>query len=154
MCPNQQKIAQATALLEEVKKAPCGCGEKAEWPESGEKYFSITEYGVCEFANYNEEITYKARDFLGIFKTREEAERKLAIVKALCPASVWLPKLNFDYYFWNGKFADDQGMTDHAVDFLIIAHGNCFPKTEEGKAQCEAYGKALSDYSHGLIGKV
>lgn len=81
------------------------------WPSKGDTIFRITSQGeiVCYpyFSGKNsaEAITKNRADFLGIFKTREEAEAKLAKVKALCGSNKWKPKEFED--IWLGTYSNE-----------------------------------------------
>ena len=73
-------------VTEEMEKC---IKKKGKWmPENGEVYWFIDYFGKVTWANWDNHIcdNYR-RDFLRIFKTEEEAERYLEIMKACKDAS-------------------------------------------------------------------
>lgn len=57
--------------------------------------------------------------------------------------NAWHPKLGEKFYYWEVATDEVDGFTrtNHSIDIALWSTGNCFPYTEEGKKQCEEWGK-------------
>lgn len=56
--------------------------KKEEWPKEGDEFWHLTMKGSVISETWYDSVTYRnMRDFLGIFRTREEAEARLAEIK-------------------------------------------------------------------------
>lgn len=57
---------------------------KEEWPQKGDSYYTIDEYGnVYESMWFDHPEDPARRNFIGIFKTKEEAEMRKGAIKLL-----------------------------------------------------------------------
>lgn len=103
MCQRQTKLEALEKEIAELKKQVCEC--KEEWPKTRDIYYYITDGQISTSQWYGVYIDKDRRDFLGVFKTKEEAERKLSLIKALCPAKRWIPKKD-ELYWVSGNDTD------------------------------------------------
>ncbi len=127
---------------------------KEVWPKIGEPYLWISTYGEVDrsFLAFDES-TKSQSNFLGIFpdtpEGREKAEKKLALVKALCPASQWIPEQGEEWWSWIGTHAIGDVVWDFSAKHHLsrLAQGNVHRTPKDA----EAYGKALRDWAECLV---
>ncbi len=134
---------------------------KDEWPKVGDPYLFIGADGKLYHREFWTEDKWfnKRRNFLGIFPDtpdgRARAEKKLALVKALCPANYWQPKIWEHYWTWTGDQALERQWVDKferheawsgVVQEMELVRGNIHPTRKDA----EAYGKALMNWADEL----
>lgn len=69
------------ATVDELERL--GWKEEEEWPKEGDKYWCIQGIGrLKEFIWYADDSTDRPiRDFMGVFRTRKEAEERMEKIK-------------------------------------------------------------------------
>lgn len=125
--------------------------EEESWPKEGDKLYYITDYGEIQTGFFEKGCGKRSSDFLGIFETDTKAQRKLALVKALCPAERFVPE-NVDFWIWDEVRAkstrhDAEDATNVYYIKFCMAIGNCHRTKEEA----EAYGKILEEAAKDLL---
>lgn len=126
--------------------------ESEEWPKKGDNYYHINEEGDVEISNWDKAFldTYR-RDFCGIFRTYEEAEAKLAVVKAtMSPTKRWVPNLGEEYWFVNDNGIAQQeksGWEDGETDHYRIAKNNVHRSYDDA----HAYARLLTEYGKSIV---
>lgn len=110
-------------------------GEKEQWWHLNNE--RKPDWGMADIEDFRE-----LGDPFGIFKTEAQAETRLALIKALCPAEVWVPEEDEEYWYWESCDVDYYDWEDDMKDNFLLAQGNVHRTREDA----EAYGKALSDW--------
>lgn len=153
MQPNE--LDTLKAKVEEMKKEIERL-EAKEWPKEHDIYFYINSDGkVFSLTWDGDTVDFNMQNFLGIFRTKEEAELKLRVIKALCPAKPFVPEEGEKYYLFGANrhqtYVDEHTWDNDSRAEILLSCGNCFPHTPEGKEACEKYGEVLSKYAESLI---
>lgn len=129
--------------------------KKEEWPKYGEDYYCITEFGKSWSGVWNGVTTHiQRKNFLGVFKTQERADLKRDVIKALANAKPWVPKEGEAYVYWKGWLHQNIGSGiwgNHISDKSLLAQGNIFPNTPEGRKRCEEYGALMMREAEEII---
>lgn len=96
MCQRQTKLEALEKELAELNKQVCEC---KQWPQIDDIYHHM-ESGIVSHSYWeNDAIDNHRRNFLGVFKTKEEVEKKLALVKGLVPSKRWRPERSEPYWY-------------------------------------------------------
>lgn len=148
----QSRIEALEAELAELKKEV----GKGEWPRPGDKYFFINNTGNTDSdtedyaCNLNgESLSDERRIFLGIFKDKESAQRKLDIVKAVFPSEVWVPSYGDKVWMaWPLRSSAMELWEASHSQLIMLARGAVHRTQESAETYREkliAYGKYLAD---------
>jgi len=112
----------------------------------GDKYWCLDELNQIHIAYFQNNEYDKARLKLGnAFKTEEEAELHKLRLEAM--ADVYVPdnRENYFYYNFRSKKVYASINCDELYDIALMTIGNCFPTTEQGELDCEAWGEKYQE---------
>ncbi len=144
-----QTLEEIKQQIKELSEAVAKLEGKEEWPRIADAYYSIQTGTVGIYSWANQDFDKNNRDFLGVYRTEEEAQLKLNLIKALCPSKVWVPTIDENYWWWHDPNAVDDIWDGAGWDSINLSIGNCFKTKEEA----EAYGATLKAWADYLMKK-
>lgn len=123
---------------------------KDEWPKEGDKYWYIPGDGmIVDVLWDNDRLDNAIKSFLGVYRTKEEAEAKRDVVMTtMSPTKRWIPEMYQKYwYVRDDANADTTRWDNDGIDHFRLATNNVFRTVEEAKA----YATLLTEYGKKIV---